>query len=163
MKLSKPVEDALNAQLHKEYAAAYLYTSMSAYFESLSLTGFAHWFKLQSKEEYGHADKLFRYIIDRDGSISLKKIDAPASTWSSPLKVVEDAYRHECLVTKDIYSVFELASKEKDHTTAAFLQWFLDEQVDEESEPLKVIEKIKRGGEQVGLLLLDKELSERKE
>ena len=160
--ISKKMERALNEQVNAELYSAYLYLSMEAYFKSLNLNGFAHWMRVQAQEEMTHAMKIYEFINERRGRITLKAIDGPQTKWDSPLAVFKDAYAHEQKVTGLINGLVDLAIEEKDHATNAFLQWFVNEQVEEESsadqivQQLKVMEKAPGG-----MFMLDRELGQR--
>lgn len=160
--LTRKMEDALNAQINAEFWSAYLYLSMSAYFTGEDLPGFAHWMNIQYQEETAHAMKLFNYIIERDGKVELKPIDAVPAKWSSPLNAFEDALKHEQKVTQMINNLTDIAINEKDHATRSMLQWFIDEQVEEEASAKQLIgslKLIKDNG--FGLYSIDKDLSTR--
>jgi ferritin len=160
--LDKKVEKAFNGQLNAELYSSYLYLSMSAYFQSLSLSGFANWMRVQGQEELVHAMKFYDFINERGGRVTLKAIEAPPTEWDSPLAAFEEAYRHEQKVTGLINDLVELALKERDHASHIFLQWFVTEQVEEEDSANAVIQKIKLMGDaQGGLFMLDRELGQR--
>jgi len=160
--LKEKVEAALNNQINEELYSSYLYLSMAAFFESQNFSGFANWMKIQSQEEYGHAMKIYNYILDRDGNVNLQKIEAPKGNWKSHLEAFEDALKHEQKVSKSIYDLVELSFSEKDHATNTFLQWFVNEQVEEESTSLKINERLKLTGDNKGaLFMLDRELGMR--
>ena len=160
--LSEKMQEKLNSQLNAELYSAYLYLSMSAYFESLNLPGFANWMRVQAREEQMHAEKFFDHINERDGRVSLRPIDGPPTTWTSPLAVFEEVYRHEQKVTGLINSLVSASLKESDHATNSFLQWFVTEQVEEESSAQKVLQSLKLVGKDgAGLLMLDRELAQR--
>jgi ferritin len=160
--LSKSMEAALNKQVNRELYSAYLYMSMSAYFESQNLKGFAKWMRIQAKEERGHALKFYDYIIARGGMVTLATIEAPKSKWSSAGKVFDEVYAHEQKVTGMIHALVELALKEKDHATFEMLQWFVKEQVEEEMNASEIVRKIQVVGDIPGhLFCLDHELGKR--
>ncbi len=160
--LTKEIEDALNAQLNYELLSAYIYLSMSAQFTSENLDGFAHWMSEQAKEEVGHAMKFYSFINDRQGRVALQAIDKPQFDWKSPLDAFESALEHEKSVTKRINDLVDLALKHGDHATNIFLQWFVTEQIEEESSVDEVIEQLKKMGDfKGGLYLLDRELATR--
>jgi len=160
--LSDKLQDALNGQLNAEYYSSYLYLSMAAHFDSINLPGFAHWMKVQAKEELGHAMKFYEHVTDRRGRVTLSAIAAPATQWKSPLAAFEAAFRHEQKVTGLIADLVKLAAAEKDNATGIFLQWFVTEQVEEEKSADEVVQKLKRIGDSPqGLLLLDRELGQR--
>ena len=119
---------------------------MAAYFDAQTLEGFAHWMKVQAKEEMGHAMKFYEHIKDRLGRVSVDAIDAPPAEWKSPLAAFEAVYAHECKVTALIDRLLALAVKEKDTAAAAFLQWFVTEQVEEEAQADAIVQKLKMIG-----------------
>jgi ferritin len=131
--VKKKIEAALNKQLNAELYSSYLYLSMSAYFQSINLPGFANWMRVQTQEELVHAMKFYDFINERGGRVMLQKIDSPPTKWASPLNVFESAYKHEQKVTGLINDLVNLAVGEKDHATNIFLQWFVTEQVEEEA------------------------------
>ena len=160
--LKDKIQKSLNAQMNFELSSSYLYLAMAAYFEAENLNGFAHWMKLQSGEEYGHAMKIYGYINRRNGRVNLAKIDAPKSEWKSASEVFSETLKHEKSVTKAIDDLVNLTITEKDHATNAFLQWFVTEQVEEEATAMNILDKIKMVGDNKnGLFLLDRELGMR--
>ncbi|MCX6689831.1 MAG: ferritin [Methanoregula sp.] len=160
--LSKSMEEALNRQVNRELYSAYLYTSMSAYFSSMNLSGFAKWMKIQAKEERAHATKFYDYILTRGGKITLLDIEAPKSKWASAGKVFEEVYAHEQKVTAMINALVELAAKVIDHASFEMLQWFVKEQVEEEEHASEILVKVKTLGDVPGhLFYLDHELGKR--
>jgi len=160
--LSKSMEDALNRQVNRELYSAYLYMSMSAYFSSANLSGFAKWMRIQAKEERAHATKLYDYILARGGKIALLDIEAPKAKWTSATKVFEEVYAHEQKVTGMINALVELATKEKDHASFEMLQWFVKEQVEEEEHASEILAKVRTIGEVPGhLFYLDHQLAKR--
>lgn len=160
--LAKKMKDAFNSQMNAELYSAYLYLSMAAYFESKNLTGFAHWLKVQTQEETVHALKFFNYIRDRGAAVKLKAIDGPATEWADPQAAFEAVLKHEQKVTGLINNLVEIAIAEKDHAAKIFLDWFVNEQVEEESSALAVLEKIKMVADNTaGLYALDKEMGAR--
>jgi ferritin len=160
--IGKKMEVALNEQINAELYSSYLYLSMSAYFESLNLRGFAHWMRVQAQEEEGHALKIYDHIIERGGRVTLGALEAPPTEWDSPLAVFEQVYSHEQKVTGLINELVDLAASENDHATRSFLQWFVDEQVEEEDSANQVLEKVKLvAGAPGGLFMIDRELAQR--
>jgi ferritin len=160
--LSKKMENALNKQLNAELYSSYLYLSMSAYFESLDLGGFANWMRVQAQEELTHAMKFFDFISERDGRVLLQPVKGPPAEWDSPRAAFEDTYRHEQSVTGMINKLVDLAIQGSDHATHNFLQWFVSEQVEEESSVNEVVQKLKLvGDDATGLFLIDRELAQR--
>jgi ferritin len=160
--LQSKIEKALNMQINAELWSAYLYLSMSAYFESISLSGFANWMRVQAQEEVTHAMKLYDYIVDRGGRVTVTGIDAPPTKWKSPLHAFEETYKHEQKVTGLINDLVDLAKSENDHATLNMLQWFVDEQVEEEASADEIVQKLKLvGKEGSGLFMIDRELGQR--
>jgi ferritin len=160
--ISHQIQDAFNDQLNAELYSAYMYLSMSAYFESMNLKGFANWMRTQAQEEMLHAMKFYSFINDRGGRVVLSAIESPPVKWDSPLSAFEDAYRHEQKVTGLINNLVDLAIEEKDHSAGAFLQWFVTEQVEEEASADAVVQKLKlAGGQGAALFMIDAELATR--
>jgi ferritin len=160
--ISKKMEKALNEQTNAEMYSAYLYLAMAAYFESENLGGLANWMRIQVQEETAHAMKFFDFINERRGRVVLKAIDQPAKEWKSPLAAFEASFEHEQMITGRINDLVNLAVQEKDHATNAFLQWFVNEQVEEETSVDKVIQMLKMADKAPGaLLMIDRELGRR--
>ena len=160
--ISKKMQEALNDQVTAEFYSAYLYLAMEAYFESVNLPGFANWMRVQTQEELTHGIKIYDFLNERGGTVTLKAIDQPPSEWPSPLAVFEAAYKHEQKVTGLINELVNLAVEEKDHAANSFLQWFVDEQVEEEKSASDIVGKLKliKDSPQ-GLYMLDQELAQR--
>ena len=160
--LSKTMQDAVNEQINAELFSAYLYLSMSAYFESVKMPGMAHWMRAQFGEEQEHAMKLFAHVAERGGRVALKAIETPQAEWASPLAAFEAAYAHEQKVTGLINDLVKLAREEKDTTADTFLQWFVEEQVEEEEHADEIVQKLKTIEDAPDdLRLLDDELGQR--
>ena len=161
--ISKKMEKALNEQVNKEYFSSYLYLSMAAYFENKNLKGFANWMRVQVQEELLHSMKFFDFIIERGGKVELKAIEAPQIDWKSILDAFEAAYKHENFISESINNLVALSLEEKDFAANSFLQWFVNEQVEEESSVDAVVQKLKLLGEEKGsgIFMLDNELGTR--
>ena len=160
--IAEKIQNALNKQLNAEFYSSYFYLSMSAYFESKDLMGFAQWFRVQANEEYAHAMKIFDYIYQIGGEVKLMEIKGPKTDWNTFLEVFQDTYEHEQNVTKSINEILDLAYKEKDHATVNFLQWFVSEQVEEEATAQQNVKKMEMiGDSKAGLFMLDRELGSR--
>lgn len=160
--LNIKVEKSINEQINAELYSAYLYLSMSAYFESQSLEGMATWMRAQFEEEQEHAFRFFDYVNERGGRVELAAIEQPQKEWSSVLSVFEDTLAHERVVTEMINNMMEIAIEEKDYATQSFLQWYVDEQVEEEATVEGILSKVERIGDNGnGLLMLDRELGSR--
>ena len=162
MEIKQKMQDALNKQLNRELYSGYLYLSMSAYFESVNLPGFAHWMRKQASEEEAHAMKLYKYLVERGGRVEMDDIEAPKLEWKSPLEAFEDAYKHEQKVSDMIHKLVEVARAEKDHATESFLKWFVDEQVEEEESTNEIVQKLKMiNGSKNAMFMLDSVLAKR--
>ena len=160
--INKKMQDALNEQVNAEFYSAYLYLSMAAYFESTSLPGFATWMRVQTQEELLHGMKIYDYVNERGGRVILKSIGEPQAEWKSPLAAFEAAYGHEQKVTGLINGLVNLANEEKDIAANTFLQWFVDEQVEEEESAETVVNKLKLAADASdGMNMLDNEMGQR--
>ncbi len=160
--LSKNMEKALNEQINAEVFSTYLYLSMAAWFHSQKLAGFGHWMEAQAREEWEHTMKFFHYVDERGGRVLLGKIDAPQAEWESPLEAFKAAYEHEKYITGRIHELVALAREENDYATENFLQWFVTEQVEEESSTGRVVDQIEMVADsRQGLFMLDRELGAR--
>jgi len=141
--IGKKMEEALNGQLNAELYSAYLYLSMAGYFESIDLKGFANWMRVQVQEEQFHAMKLYDYIFERGGKVTLRSVDAPPFDWNCPLAVFEATLEHEQKVTGLINDLVYLAREEKDNASEIYLQWYVHEQVEEENNVGTVLGQLK--------------------
>jgi ferritin len=160
--LNSKVQNAFNQQINAELYSQYLYLSMAAHFESISLKGIANWMQIQAGEEQTHAMKFYHFILDRGGKVILTQIDAPKTEWSSPLDAFEDAYKHELKVSGLINNLANLTIDEKDHAAHQFLQWFVTEQVEEEANAQLIVDRLKLVGDNgVAIYMLDQELAKR--
>ncbi len=162
MELSPALLKALNDQVQAEMFSAYLYGSMSADFKDKNYDGFAAWMMVQAKEEMEHARKIYDYIFDRGGRVTYQALEAPQASWDSAEEAFEASLAHEQKITGMIHDLLRLARKEDDLPTESFLQWFVDEQVEEEDSVETVLAKIRMVGKTPnGLYLLDRELAAR--
>jgi ferritin len=162
MEISQKLVDAINDQINYELYSGYIYLSMAAWLEERNLDGMAQWMKKQAKEEYGHAMKFWDHVVDRGGRVILTAIEAPKTEWDSPLEVWENAYQHEMKVTKRIFKIGKIAEEEGDNSASPLLQWFYDEQVEEEEQTMKVRDWLKMIGDSTNaLLMLDSKLGKR--
>ncbi|HEB83472.1 MAG TPA: ferritin [Bacteroidetes bacterium] len=160
--LNPKVEESLNDQLNFEFYSSYVYLAMAAYFEAENLPGMSAWMKTQAQEEVSHAMKFYGYLYNRMGRVALDKIDKPRFEWESPLAAFEDALRHEKAVTGKIHDIYKLARELDDPATENFLQWFIEEQVEEEASVDNVVQRLRQIGDfQAGLFFLDRELGTR--
>ncbi len=162
MAIEKNIQDALNKQINREFFSSHLYLSMAAYFETLNMSGFANWLKIQSEEERGHAMKFFEHIVTRGGQVELYEIDKPEAKWASPLAVFKAVLDHEKIITRHVNDLVDLSLQAKDHATHNFLQFFVDEQVEEEASAEDVLYKLELVKESTGgMYMLDRELGKR--
>jgi ferritin len=160
--LNEKLDAALNDQINAELHSAYIYLSMAAYFDSKNLGGFAHWMKAQVQEELAHAMKIYTFVNERGGRAVMKAIEGPPTEWASPLAAFEAAYKHEVYISGRINTLVDLATAESDHATTAFLQWFVNEQVEEEATADGVVQKLTMIGDNPqGLYMIDTELGSR--
>jgi len=160
--IGEKMQEALNEQINAELYSAYLYLSMVAYFESVNLPGFANWMRVQTQEELTHAMKIYDYVNERGGRVTLKSIGEPPTEWKSPLAAFEDAYKHEQKVTGLINGLVNLAIEEKDHAANMFLQWFVNEQVEEENNADTIVRKLKLMADAPGgMYMIDNEMGQR--
>lgn len=160
--INKRIEDAINAQINEELFSAYLYLSMSAYFAGKSLNGFANWMRVQASEEQFHAMKFYDYLLERGGTVELLAIDKPEKEWDSIVDVFVATYDHEQHITSKINELVSISVEEKDFASQNFLQWYVNEQVEEEATASEILEQIKfLGDNKHGILMLDREFSTR--
>ena len=160
--ISKKMVKAINDQITKEYYSAYLYMSMSAYLETQDLPGFAKWMRNQAQEELSHGTIMFNYVCDQGEHVKLGAIAAPQTQFKSLVHVYEETLKHEKVVTASIHKIVDLAIKEKDHATKQFLEWFVQEQVEEEATAnswLGQVKRVAKGGD--ALFMVDKEAGAR--
>lgn len=160
--LSSQVETALNRQINHELAAALNYLAMTAFFEQANLAGFAHFMLLQHEEELQHARRLFTYLLDRGGTVDLNAVEKPKADYNSTTEVFQTALQQEEANTTAINELYALAREVNDFATLSHLQWFLDEQVEEEKlmgETLALVELV--GDDKGALLVLNQQLGAR--
>jgi ferritin len=161
--ISKKIQKAFNDQINAELYSAYIYLAMSAYFEDQNFPGFAQWMKAQAGEEVEHAMKFYHHINEREGRVELQPIQGPPKKWNSPLEAFKAAYEHECYISSRINDLVKLSQAEKDYPSYSMLQWFVDEQVEEESSTKTIADQLEMiGNKSVGaLFMLDRELGKR--
>lgn len=160
--ISQTMQDALNEQINKELFSSYLYLSMAAFFATKNLPGFASWMRKQSDEEREHAMKLYEHIEDRGGRVVLKAINAPKTEWASNLDAFKEAAAHEALITASIHGLYETAQKDKDYSAQVMLQWFIQEQVEEEKNAAEIVAQLELIEERgTAVLMLDHRLAKR--
>ena len=160
--ITKKLQDVFNEQINKELYSEYLYLSMATWFDAENLPGFASFFKIQVQEERFHAMKMYDFVNERGGRVILEKINKPQIDFKSALEIFEMAYKHEQFISKSINELMDVAIEENDHATKSFLNWFIDEQVEEEASMDAIVGKLKMlGGNGHGLLMIDNELGTR--
>jgi ferritin len=164
MSLNRKIEEALNRQIQSEFYSSYVYLSMSGYSDSQNLPGFGAWMRAQSEEERGHAMRLFDYVQNRGGRVRLASIAEPKAEFESPRVMFEEALTHEQSVTTTIHELYRLAQEEKDYPTEVELQWFVQEQVEEEKTIQDILAQLAMIGDHpAALVMLDHRLGSRTE
>jgi ferritin len=161
--LSQSLQNALNDQINKEFFSEYQYLAMSSYFDSIDLNGFANYFNIQAQEEHFHAMKMFNFVHNMGGRVSLKALGAPKNEFSSIIEAFEDTLNHERYISKSINDLINIGIGENNHAVVSFLKWYVDEQVEEESSVSNILGRLKLiNGEGHGLLMLDNEFAQRR-
>lgn len=160
--ISDELRKAINEQIKVELFSAYMYFAMSAYCADENLSGFSSWMRLQAQEELGHALRFYDFLLERGGRIELQAIEQPPSEFGTPLEVMEKSLEHERFVTARVDSLYDLAVEEGDRSAQVMLQWFITEQVEEESSIGDIVERMKRfGADGPALLMIDTQLGAR--
>jgi ferritin len=160
--LGDKLQKAINEHINAEFYSAYLYASIAAYFDAASLPGFSHWMRIQVQEELAHGAKLYDFVNDRGGRVLLTGIEGPPTEWPSPLAAFQHVAEHEREVSRRIDALMDLAMQERDHMAKEFIQWFVAEQVEEEANADKIVQDLRRVGDDgPGLLMIDRELAGR--
>ena len=162
MKISDSMVSAINDQIKAEYDSAYIYLAMSAYFKSAGLDGMAHWMQKQYREEVEHAEKFIDYLYERGARVIIPDVAKPKDNYADALEAFRTAYAHEQYVTSRIYKLVDLAVSEKDYATQSMLQWYVDEQMEEEDNTSSIVSKLEfLGTDKHGIYTVDRELSAR--
>lgn len=160
--MKQSVVDAFNAQIQKELHSAYVYMAMSAWLEAESYEGFASWMAVQAREEMEHAMRLYKHVLRRGGRVKFEALEAPQGDYDSPLAVFEEALAHERYITRSIHELFQVAADEGDLPAQRELDWFVDEQVEEEENAQRAVDLLRRAeGSEAALLMLEREFGER--
>ena len=160
--LNNKIQDALNAQINAELWSAYLYLSMSMHFQAEGRNGIANWFAIQFKEEQAHAQIFMNYINQRGGRVVLAPIAEVQTEWSSVLEMFRNTLEHERKVTSLIHNLCSIAADERDFASSSTLNWFVDEQIEEEANAQELIDSLTAvDGDKMGLYMIDKELAAR--
>lgn len=160
--MNEKIQEAINEQIRAELHSAYVYLAMSAHFAEQNFDGFAHWMRLQAAEELQHAMKFYEYVLERGGHVELRVVDAPGSEFGAPMEIFQIALEHEKKITAMIHDIFRLARKEGDYATEHLLQWFIEEQVEEEDSAGRAVEQLRMAGDSApALLMLDQRFGTR--
>ena len=160
--INEKLQNEFNVQINKELYSEYLYLAMKTYFMEQNLMGFVNWFDVQVQEEHAHAIGMFNYLNERGGKIELLPIDKPEFTGKTPLEIFEEVLKHEQYVTSRINTVYDVAEEVRDRAAMKFLDWYIDEQVEEEASVDGVLSTLRLiGDDKNALLLLDKDLATR--
>lgn len=160
--ISDAMQQSLFQQLNDEFSSAYLYLAMSAYCNHMDFNGAANWLKQQYEEEQMHATKIYNYLIEQGANVLLQQIPQPANEFGTILEVFQASLKHEQTMTTRLNNISDQALKEKDHATYNLLQWFVNEQVEEEATVSEIISKLKLvKNDGYGLLMIDNELGAR--
>ena len=160
--VSEKINEIINEQINKEFYSGYLYLSMSAHLKELGLLGFASWTRKQAQEEVEHGLKLLDYLLERDSFVTLKQIKTPEFEFNGVISIFKEIYGHEKSITEAIMEVAKIAEEKCDRKTLTFIDWFIEEQVEEEQAVKNIIKRLELFGEdKSSLFLMDKELGER--
>lgn len=160
--MEQKVAALLNEQVNKEFYSAYLYLDMANYFIDMDLDGFGNWYTIQAQEERDHALLFMQYLQNNGEKVTLEAIDKPDKVFNSPLDPLVAAAEHERYVTSLIHTIYEAAHESKDYRTMQFLDWFVQEQGEEEKNADSMVKKYKLfGTDAKGLYLLNQELAAR--
>ncbi len=158
----KKIEEAFSEQIKFELESAYIYLSMAAHFDADGFPGMGQWMRAQVQEEVTHAMRFYKHTVERGGRVKLHPLAVPPQDWKSPLAAFEAAYEHEKSITGKIDGLVKLAQAEGDHASGTLLQWFVDEQIEEEANTSKIVQDLRLvGNDGRGILMLDRELGTR--
>jgi ferritin len=160
--IPKKIEEAFSEQIKHELESAYIYLSMAAYFDADGFPGMGTWMRAQVQEEQTHAMRFYKHIVERGGHVKLHSLAMPPQDWKSPLAAFEAAYEHEQFITAKIDGLVKLAQADGDHGSTTLLQWFVDEQIEEEANSSKIVQELRLvGNDGRGILMIDRELGQR--
>lgn len=161
--LGKRTYEILNKQVTEEFASSYLYLGMASVLSDMGLDGCAHWMKLQAEEECTHAMRIFDHLIKRGVKVKLLPVQASKQEWRAPLHIFEEMARHEQRITLLMFAIYEAAIADKDYATLSFIQWFIDEQVEEEATAKSLLDRLRKmQSSELGVMQFDMELGQRK-
>lgn len=162
MPMKPKLVEAFHAQIQAEFQSAYTYLGMSAWFAENNLPGFSLWMRVQWEEETLHAMKLYDFLHNRGENVLLLPLSAPSKKYTSAINVFEQVRKHEQMITKSINDLYELALKEKDLPSQIVLQWFINEQVEEEAQVMEIVERLRLvGSDGPSIYLMDRQMAER--
>lgn len=160
--MQKKMNEMLNEQMNKELESYYFYLALSGYFFQENWDGFGMWMLKQAEEEKEHAMKIYRHIIERQGTVTFNGIPKPTVSVKSPLDAFEQVYTHEQKITASIHQIMKAAQAENDYPTVVLMNWFVEEQMEEENTVDGIVQKLKKIGDSVqGLMFMDAKLGER--
>lgn len=161
--MNNTISSMLNTQIQKEFESAYIYLGFAAYFDSVGMKGFAHWYKVQAQEELKHGKKIYNYLNDKNVEINLLEIPAPKEKIETTIDALEMGLQHEQYITALINNIYSEAEKQHDFDTKNFLEWFISEQHEEEVNAESLLESYNVFGvSPEGMYFLDRELLQRK-
>ena len=160
--INEKIQQALNDQIQKEFFSSCLYLSMASYLNEIGFKGFSSWMRKQSEEELSHGMKIYEYVLTRGGRVYLQQIQQPPVDWNGATNVFDNALLHEEYITSEIYKIADIAEEVRDRATLSFLQWFIDEQVEEEAQVRDILRKLRTVGNDTSSMYdLDDVLGER--
>ncbi len=155
--INKKVEEIMNVQVQKEDYSSQLYLAMASWAENQGFSGVAEWLYAQSEEERVHMLKLVRYINERDGKAVIPGMDQPPRDFENLSKMFDDVLKHEQFITKSINEIVAVCMEEKDYTSLNWIQWFVEEQIEEEASAREIIDKLRLVGEK-NLYMFDRDI-----
>mgnify|MGYP000884127562 FL=1 len=155
--LTKKIEDLCNRQIEREGYSSNLYLAMASWAETKGMSGIAEWLYAQADEERAHMLKFFRYVNERNGTAIVPEFKKPPVKYKGIPELFDEVLKHEKFISASINEVLEAAIADKDYATVNWIQWFVDEQVEEESSAQMIIDKIKLAGEH-GIYFLDRDI-----
>lgn len=158
--ISKNVEEALNGQIKKEEHSSRIYLAMASWCERNGYPGASDFLYAQTEEERLHMLRLVHYLNDRGGNVKIDQLEAPVAKYESLVDVFRQVLKHEEFISASINELYTVCVKEKDFTTAHYLQWYINEQIEEENTARSILDQINLAGtEKGGLFMVDKELA----
>jgi ferritin len=158
--ISKHVEKALNEQIRREEHSSRIYLAMASWAEQNGLPGAAEWLYIQTEEERVHMLRLVKYLNDRGGNAVIPALEAPPAKFKSLVEVFDAVLKHEEYISKSINELFAVCNKEKDFSSANYLQWYITEQIEEEKTARQILDQIRlAGNDKGGLFMMEKELA----